>query len=242
MGIRWNKNKVKFIPSTGAGVPDKYELEVFQGDSIDLLDFVEFIDDSKFASEATWKTSIVNAAYYTDNGANSPSDTFKPEWAEDDEVRQYASKKILDWNVELKGGIPDPFGIANLLVNNRGIMDTSISGISVNMEADIWVNFTGNVPPNQILTPPENKDTDVIKKLTVKIKSNSFLGEGGLLNSVTGSIDKYVTDAMQYVTDAIAGGVGYIGEGVGWGIGQVSSLFGAEKPKGYNRNDAKKNT
>lgn len=239
MSIRWNKDKVKFTPSTGAGVPDKYELEVFQGDSIDLLDYAQFIDASGKESEKVWQASLVNAAYYTDNGAGSPNDTFKPEYAEDEEVRQYASKKVLSWTVELKGGVPDPFGIANLLVSKKGIMDTSISGISANMEVDIWANFTGNAE-QFALDPPENKNTDLIKKLTVKIKSNSFLGEGGLLNSITGSIDKYVTDATQYVTDAIAGGIGYIGEGVGWGISQVSSLFGDEKPKGYNRDDAKK--
>jgi hypothetical protein len=241
MGIRWNKDKTKFTPSTGAGVPDKYELEVFQGDSIDLLDFVQFIDDSRFTSEDIWKRTLVNAAYYTDNGAGSPTDTFKPEYADDDEIRQYASKKTLNWSVKLKGGIPDPFGIANVLVNKYGILDSSVGGITVDMEVEVWVVFKDDagIPTTQILPAPEDKDTDVVKKLTVKIKSNSFLGEGGLLNSVTGSIDKYVTDAMDYVSGAIAGGIGIIGEGVGWGISQASSLFGAEKPKGYNANQAK---
>jgi hypothetical protein len=239
MSIRWKRNKIKFTPSPNATTPNLYELEVFQGDSIDLFDYLEFTDNDL----NIWKTTLVNAAYFTDNAADQ-SGPYKDEYADDEEIYQYASKYALVWKCELDA---DPLGIANVLVNKYGILDTSVSGIGVNMTLKVYPNWgkkavlDGGVTPKEL---PKNNDAANneanIEYLTVKIKSNSFLGEGGLLNSVTGSIDKYVTDANDYISGVLSGAMGYIGEGVGWAASGLTSLLGGSgKPKGYSQEEAK---
>ena len=98
MGITWNKKKVKFTPATGTE-PEKYELEVFQGDTVDLLDYVVFEDrDHNPTPLDTWKRTLVNAAHYTDNGPASPTDYpggYDDDFLDDTEIRQYASKYSL---------------------------------------------------------------------------------------------------------------------------------------------------
>lgn len=242
MGITWNKKKIKFTPATGTE-PEKYELEVFQGDTIDLLDYVVFEDaDHNPTPLDTWKRTLVNAAHYTDNGVANPSDIneFDDDFLDDSEIRQYASKYSLSWKSTISGtppGIPIP----NILIDKFGILETSNQIFKVATKLVVWVNFGNQVPEDRVLPEPKDDPSDVIKKLTIIIKSNSFLGEGGLLNSVTGSIDKYVTDAMDYVTGVLSGAIGYVGEGVGWAAGQVSSLLGgAGKPKGFTNLEAQK--
>lgn len=239
MGITWDKNKVKFTPATPTNI-EKYELEVFQGDTIDLLDYVVFEDsDHNPTPLNTWKISLVNAAHYTDNGPSDPGniDEFDEDFIDDTEVRQYASKYSLSWSSTISGtppGIPVP----NILIDKYGILETSNQIFKVASELEVWVNFGGQVPSERQLPEPKNDKNDVIKKLKIKIKSNSFLGEGGLLNPITGSIDKYVTDATTYVTNALSGVVGFLGEGVAWGISQVEGLFPSGSKK-YEEEDAK---
>lgn len=235
MGISWNTELVKFTPATATN-PPKYELEVFQGDTIDLLDYVVFEDDSTRALD-TWKRSLVNAAHYTDNGVIDPGNVaeFKDDFYDDDEVRQYASKYSLDWKAQIS---PLPLSLPSIIIDKYGILETKSAAFQIASEVTVWVNFGKQVPTDRILRDPEDKPTDDIKKLTIKIKSNSFLGEGGLLNPITGSIDKYVTDATAYVSNALAGVVGFLGEGVAWGIGQVEGLFPSGS-KGYNEEDAR---
>ena len=236
MGISWDKQKVKFIPGNST-TPDKYELEVFQGDTINLLDYVVFEDNGTKNALNIWKRSLVNAAHFTDNGPTDPGDVsqFKDSFFDDDEVRQYASKYTLDWNAEIS---PVPLIVPSLIIDKFGILETSSDVFRVATQIDVWVNFGKKVPGDLILDPPSGKPTDEIKKLTINIKSNSFLGEGGLLNGITGSIDSFVTDSMKYVTSALTGVVGFLGEGVAWGISQVEGLYPSGS-KGYNEEDAK---
>lgn len=235
MGISWNPDKVKFTPATATNLA-KYELEVFQGDTIDLLDYVVFEDDSTLALD-TWKRSLVNAAHYTDNGVIDPGNIneFNDDFYDDDEVRQYASKYSLVWKAEIK---PIPLALPSIIIDKYGIMETDSSVFRIASEVIVWVNFGRQVPESKILLDPTDKIDDVIKKLTITIKSNSLLGDGGLLNPITGSIDKYVTDSTKYVTNALAGVVGFLGEGVAWGISQVEGLYPSGS-KGYNEDDAK---
>jgi hypothetical protein len=236
MGISWNKNLVKLIPGS-ATEPDKYEIEIFQGDTINLLDYVVFEPGGTKNALNTWKKTLVNAAHFTDNGPTDPGDLsqFSDSFYDDSEVTQYASKYALDWNAEIK---PIPLSIPSIIIDKFGILETSSAVFRVASEIEVWVNFGKKVPGDLILDPPSDKPTDEIKKLTIKIKSNSFLGEGGLLNGVTGSIDAFVTDSLKYVTSALTGVVGFLGEGVAWGISQVEGLYPSGS-KGYNEEDAK---
>jgi hypothetical protein len=238
MAIRWKKNKLKFTPSPNGTTPNLFELEVFQGDSIDLFDYLEFTDNDF----NIWKTTLVNAAYFTDNAADQTG-PYKDEYADDEEIYQFASQYALDWKCELD---VDPLGIANLLVNKYGILKTSVSGIGVNMTLKIYPNWGKKAVLDGGVTPKELPKTNDaahnqanIEYLTVKIKSNSLLGEGGLLNSVTGSIDKYVTDANDYISGVLSGAMGYIGEGVGWATSGLTSLIGGiGTPNGYTEDEA----
>jgi len=236
MGISWDKNKVKLIPGS-ATAPDTYELEVFQGDTIDLLDFVVFENNGQKNAYDIWKRTIVNAAHYTDNGPTDPGDVnqFQESFLEDSEIRQYASKYALDWKAEIK---PLPLVVPSLIIDKFGILETSSDIFRVATEIVVWLNFGKKVPDHLIFDPPADKPTDELKKLTIKIKSNSFLGEGGLLNGITGSIDTFVSDSLKYVTSALTGVVGFLGEGVAWGISQVEGLYPSGS-KGYNEEDAK---
>jgi hypothetical protein len=236
MGITWNKNLVKFTPGSST-VPDKFELEVFQGDTINLLDYVVFEDGGTKNALLTWKKSLVNAAHYTDNGPTDPGDLsqFSDSFYDDSEVTQYASKYALDWKAEIN---PLPLVVPSLIIDKFGILETSSDVFRVASKIEVWVNFGKKVPTDLIFDPPSGKPTDDIKKLTINIKSNSFLGEGGLLNGITGSIDTFVSDSLKYVTSALTGVVGFLGEGVAWGISQVEGLYPSGS-KGYNEEDAK---
>lgn len=240
MPILWKKKKTEYKPATG-GTPRSFNLEVFQGDSIDLLDYISFENDTD-KSKDIWEAILVNAAYFTDNGVSSPTaiGEFKDSFLDDDEIRQYASKYALSWKAEIEGVPIIPPGLAGLLINKYGILDTSQTGVIVGMKLKIWANFSKQAEQFKLKDPTSAGPNDEIEYLTVTIKSNTFLGEGGLLNSITGSVDKYVTDAMDYVTGALSGGLGYIGEGVGWASKQVSSLLGGGKPKGFTAEEAKK--
>jgi hypothetical protein len=231
MAIKWKKKKVDFKESTSPTELNQYVIEVFQGDSIDLLDYIEFTKETNQDSLDIWKKTLVNAAYYTDNDVSSPTafSEYKEKFADDTEIRQYASKYALTWNCEVSGVPIIPPGLGGLLIDKYGILDTSKTGVVVNMTLKIWPNWARQAK-DFALNSPTDKDPAAnalnIEYLTVKIKSNSLLGEGGLLNSITGSVDKYVTDAMDYVSGAVAGAIGYIGEGVSWSAAQVSSLLG----------------
>ena len=231
MAIKWKKNKVKYKASTSATELNQYDIEIFQGDSIDLLDYIEFTKETNQDSLDLWKKTLVNAAYYTDNDVSSATafSEYKEKFADDTEIRQYASKYALSWNCEI-GGVPIiPPGLGGLLVDKYGVLDTSKTGVAVNMTLKIWPNWARQAKDYALKDPTSDKPAENalnIEYLTVTIKSNSLLGDGGLLNSITGSVDKYVTDAMDYVTGAIGGAMGYLGEGVSWAASGVSSLLG----------------
>jgi len=236
MAIKWKKNKVEYKASTSPTELNQYAIEVFQGDSIDLLDYIEFTKETNQDSLDIWKKTLVNAAYYTDNDVSSPTafSEYKEKFADDTEIRQYASKYALTWKCEV-GGVPViPPGLGGLLVDKYGVLDTSKTGVIVNMTLKIWPNWGRQAAEFALKDPTSDNPAENelnIEYLTVTIKSNSLLGDGGLLNSITGSVDKYVTDAMDYVTGAIGGAMGYIGEGVSWASAGVSSLLGGVMPK-----------
>ncbi len=238
MAIKWKKNKVEYKASTSPTELNQYAIEVFQGDSIDLLDYIEFTKEPNQDSLDIWKQTLVNAAYYTDNDVSSPEafSEYKEKFADDTEIRQYASKYALTWKCEI-GGVPIiPPGLGGLLVDKYGVLDTSKTGVIVNMTLKIWPNWGRQAADFALPDPTSDKPKENalnIEYLTVTIKSNSLLGDGGLLNSITGSVDKFVTDAMDYVTGAVGGAMGYLGEAVGWSASQVSSLLGGA-PKGLN--------
>lgn len=242
MAIKWKKNKVKYKASTSATELNQYDIEIFQGDSIDLLDYIEFTKENNQDSLDLWKKTLVNAAYYTDNDVSSATafSEYKEKFADDTEIRQYASKYALSWNCEI-GGVPIiPPGLGGLLVDKYGVLDTSKTGVALNMTLKIWPNWARQAKDYALKDPTNDKPAENalnIEYLTVTIKSNSLLGDGGLLNSITGSVDKYVTDAMDYVTGAIGGAMGYLGEGVGWAAAGVSSLLGGA-PKVLNKAQA----
>lgn len=231
MAIKWKKNKVKYKASTSATELNQYDIEIFQGDSIDLLDYIEYTKETNQDSLDLWKKTLVNAAYYTDNDVSSATafSEYKEKFADDTEIRQYASKYALSWNCEI-GGVPIiPPGLGGLLVDKYGVLDTSKTGVALNMTLKIWPNWARQAKDFALKNPTSDNPAENalnIEYLTVTIKSNSLLGDGGLLNSITGSVDKYVTDAMDYVTGAIGGAMGYLGEGVGWAAAGVSSLLG----------------
>ena len=242
MSITWKKDKVtKYIPlssaATGPTQQQAYELEVYQGDTIDLFKYLQFTDDGKNKDYELWKKSLVNAAYYTDNAASQTA-PFENKFESDDEIYQYASKYALDWKCEIAGA-PDPLGIANALVNKYGILDTSISGIGVDMKLHVWPNWGKQANQYALKDPTAEGPNTEIEFLTVIIKSNSFLGEGGLLNPLTGSIDKFVSDATAYVSSAFVGALGQIGSGAGWAVNQVASLFPKTSP-GYDTDEARR--
>jgi hypothetical protein len=248
MPILWNKRKTKYSPSIPANdnnVEQKgetYEIEVFQGDSVDLLEYIQFVNGPPGNRDLEiWERTLVNAAYYTDNGVSAPDayGEYKAEFADDSEIRQYASKHALVWKCKIVGA-PDPFGIANLLVDKFGVLDTSKTGVAVNMTLKVWANWDKQASQFKLPDPMDSGTNIENEYLTIKIKSNSLLGDGGLLNSVTGSVDKYVTDAMDYISGVLGGAAGYIGEGVGWASKQVTSLLGSKIPKGYTLQDANK--
>ncbi len=73
MPILWNKRKTKYSPSIPANdnnVEQKgetYEIEVFQGDSVDLLEYIQFVNGPPGNRDLEiWERTLVNAAYYTD--------------------------------------------------------------------------------------------------------------------------------------------------------------------------------
>ena len=54
MAIKWKKNKVQYKASTSPTELNQYAIEVFQGDSIDLLDYIEFTKETNQDSSDIW--------------------------------------------------------------------------------------------------------------------------------------------------------------------------------------------
>ncbi len=181
---------------TGTTSEDTYSIEMRDGDTLDLVNYLEFIDEPNYPRKRIWDYFLNK-----NSGGKSPDDIAKKD----------SSKQLLNWTSS------NPLFVE---VNRNGTITTHGIG-----SVDIFVNFADGLR-DENNQPISLKMPDPGLKLTITLKTNSFFGVDGQLTPMIDSVEDYVKNALGDVSAFLAGGAGWAADQVGSGIKAAEDFFG----------------
>lgn len=199
MAIKWISPVTTQKDASGV---EKYSLKVKNNETIDLLEYLEFIDDASTPSQyhkTAWDQQVASYASYPD-------------------AKKRAAMDLLVW----KSSNPLFLRFQNNSGTTKSTVPQTIIDTLKKGTVTVTLDFDPINAPGLVLVPPAHP-----LELEITIVTDSLLGEDGQLTPMIDSVEDYVKNAIGGVSQFLVGGLSWAGGQIGAGVNYLEeSVFG----------------